>query len=159
MRARLHRSLSVAFALTALMPAIAGAGITDPPPAAMPNRVFTTTGAIKTDKLDTVIACTDVDSAPVTLKAQFYDQDGTLLNGAGPNFSIMPGGSIHFATGNLVGIPLSVSFNVSEFYGSARLVATSKKLICTGYVVDNASDPPAVMRTLPMVRGLAQKGD
>jgi hypothetical protein len=160
MRALLPRSFAVAVAVTSLLPAaVAGAGITDPPPAALPIRVFTVPGAIKTGKLDTVIACTDVDSAAVSLKAQFYDQAGTLLNGAGPNFSVMPGESIHFATGNLVGIPLSVSFNVSQFYGSARLVATSKKLICTGYVVDNASDPPVVMRTLPMIRGLAQKGD
>ncbi|HEY2387787.1 MAG TPA: hypothetical protein VGK30_12560 [Candidatus Binatia bacterium] len=150
----------VALIVTCLLPTVAAAGVNDPPPAALPNRVFTVPGAIKTDKLDTVIACTDVDSASVSLKAQFYDQDGTLMGSSGgPNFSINPGGSIHFATGNLAGIPLSVSFNVGQFYGSARVVATSKKLICTGYVVDNASNPPAVMRTLPMIRGLAQKGD
>lgn len=158
MRALLHRSFAVALALASL-PAVASAGITDPPPAAMPIRVFTVPGVMKTAKLDTVIGCTDVDTTGVTLKAQYYDQMGTLLNSAGPNFGLQPGESIYFATGNIVGIPLSVSFNVTQFYGSARLVATSKKLICTGYVVDNASDPPAVMRTLPMIRGLAQKGD
>jgi len=160
MRAQPHSLLAVvALVVASLLPAVASAGVTDPPPSAMPNRVFTVPGAIKTDKLDTVIACTGVDSTAITLKAQFYDQMGTLLNVNGPNFSVQPGESIHFATGLLAGIPLSVQFNVVQFYGSARVVATSKKLICTGYVVDNTSNPPVTMRQLPMIRGLAQKGD
>jgi len=42
--------------------------------------------------------------------------------------------------------------------GAGRVVATTKKLICTAFLVSVAGDPPSFMTILPMYKGTKQKG-
>jgi hypothetical protein len=43
--------------------------------------------------------------------------------------------------------------------GTARIVATSAKLLCTAQVLDSENDPPTSITTLPIFAKLKQKGD
>jgi hypothetical protein len=152
--------LTITLSVTVLsLPSSATAGLNDPPPASLPVHVYSVPGAMKSDKLDTVVACTDVDSVSVGLNVQYYDRFGVLLNPTGPTFSIQPGESLHFATALLPSIPLDVQWNTGTFVGSARVVATSKKLLCTAFILDNTSNPPISMMQLPVIRKVLQKGD
>jgi hypothetical protein len=146
-------------AVAALAPGATFGGLNDPPPAAEPIHVFSVPGAMKSDKLDTVISCTNVDTASIAILAQFFDDSGTLVDPNAFTVSFNNGESLHFATGLLPSIPLSVQYNTGTFVGSARIVATSKKMICTAFLIDNTSNPPVSMLQLPVVRRVVQKGD
>lgn len=160
MRSSCLSGRTIALSLTLLsLPWIASAGLNDPPPAALPLHVYSVPGAMKSGTLDTVISCTSVDTAGASLKIQYYDRLGTLLNPSGPSFGLQPGESLHFATGSLASFALDVSTNTGNFTGSARVVATTKKLLCAAFIVASSSDPPVTMMQLPVVRKVLQKGD
>lgn len=43
--------------------------------------------------------------------------------------------------------------------GSARILATSRKLICIAFLLDPTSNPPSFITTLPVFKKLRQKGE
>jgi hypothetical protein len=56
-------------------------------------------------------------------------------------------------------LPHDVDVVTGNFVGSARVLATSKKMVCTAFVLDSTSNPPVTMMQLPMIEKLKQKGD
>ena len=44
------------------------------------------------------------------------------------------------------------------FHGSARILATSNKIICAAFLVDALNNPPTFMTTLPVFKRTTQKG-
>jgi hypothetical protein len=69
-----------------------------------------------------------------------------------------PGATVTFATGFAVGISVSSSISCPGLsHGSARILATSKKLICTAFIADNGNAPPTSMTYLTIVAKTKQK--
>ena len=93
----------------------------------------------------------------------FQNSGGAALNDASAtSLSIAPGATVMFATENAVGFvedsflldPLSPPA-ITE--GSARILSTSKSLICDAFVSDAVDSPPMSMRYLTVVAKTKQK--
>jgi len=76
------------------------------------------------------------------------------------SLSVASGATVILGCGAAAGI--SISSNVgcpSLSKGSARVLATSKKLLCTAWVADPGNAPPTTAWQLNIMAKLKQKGD
>jgi hypothetical protein len=123
--------------------------------------VYSVPGAVKSAKVGTAVSCTNVDTASIDYRVRFFDADGVMENSIVVFSTLAPGASQTWAAAanTLPSFPTVVQENLPTFSGSARIAATSTKLICTAFVLDTTSDPPISMKSLPVIRKLAQKGD
>jgi hypothetical protein len=110
--------------------------------------------------LATFFSCTNLDAVAVTVGVELFGGFGGAAynDAAGTSISILPGGTWNFATS----APLWSSFTVDlggagMEYGSARILATSKKIACTAFVADNTSFPPASAWQLTIIAKTKQK--
>ena len=64
-----------------------------------------------------------------------------------------------FGTGSAAG--LSIDSNLGDGFsnGSARILASSKKLVCTAFVADAGNAPPTSMVQLTIIAKLKQKAE
>ena len=78
------------------------------------------------------------------------------------SYSLTPGHSVLFGTHASGGTLFDVNLGTGNMYAytsSARIVATSKKLICTAFLADGSTDPPTSLVHLTMVSKLKQRGE
>ena len=76
---------------------------------------------------------------------------------AATSLSVAPGGTVIFGTGPAAGISVSSSLGGLFSKGSARILATSKKLACTAFLADAGNAPPTSMAQLTIIAKLKQK--
>ena len=72
---------------------------------------------------------------------------------------IGPGQSVSFATNWQLGdLGAQVDLNAAFLsHGSARILATSKKIMCTAFLADKNNDPPTSMTYLTIIAKTKQK--
>ncbi len=157
------RSLSIAAALVLTFSAPVRAGIVDSPiPAPFTKHVYSVPGVINTGALATFFSCTNVDSASATVGVEVFGPAGgaSINNAATTAISVAPGATVIFGTSNALGISVDANLNVGFVSkGSARILATSTKLLCTAFLADPGSAPPISMVSLTIVGKTKQKGD
>jgi len=73
------------------------------------------------------------------------------------SLSVAPGATVLFGTGAAVWISVNSSLGSGTSKGSARILATSKKLTCTAFVADSGNAPPTSMAQLTIIAKLKQK--
>jgi hypothetical protein len=78
--------------------------------------------------------------------------------------SVAPGATVMFATQNdldsaFSSVHLLTPAPVFLQLGSARVLATTKSLVCTAFLADAYSGPPSSMSPLNVVAKTKQKGD
>ena len=78
---------------------------------------------------------------------------------AATSLSVATGATVMFGTGGAVGIPINSNVGGAPGNGSARILATSKKLVCTAFVADPSNAPPTSMVHLDIISKLKQRGD
>src|SRR2546425_9927560 len=77
---------------------------------------------------------------------------------AATSLSVAPGATVIFGTGAAAGISIDSSVGGCSFSkGSARILATSKKLACTAFLADRGNAPPTSMAQLTIIAKLKQK--
>jgi hypothetical protein len=157
------RSLSIAAALVLTFSAPVRAGIVDSPiPAPFTQHIFSVSGVINNVNLAAYISCTNADTQAVTVGVEvFGPAGGASLNvAASTAISVAAGATVLFGTttsswatvdANLATGPVSK--------GSARILATSKKLVCSAFLVDPSGQPPVSIANLTIVAKVKQKGD
>ena len=65
-----------------------------------------------------------------------------------------------FGTGGAVDILIDLDLGAGDFsQGSARILATSTKLVCTAFVADRGNAPPTSMVYLTIIKKTTQKGE
>jgi hypothetical protein len=86
---------------------------------------------------------------------------GSPVNDATMTASILtPGRTEVFATTFAFNMPANVDLGLGPTsIGSARILATSKKLVCSAYVADTLSTPAATTYQLPIIAKNKQRGD
>jgi len=91
---------------------------------------------------------------------QLFDTTGSN-GGIDPvgTLTVLPGETRTFGTMSAAGINVDSLVGVGIIRGSARIIATSKKPVCTAFVADPGSAPPAVAWQLTIIKKNAQKGD
>jgi hypothetical protein len=126
--------------------------------------LYSVSGVIEQGILSTYFACTSTDTAAMRVGVEpFKFLGGTPTNDtlAAESVTVAPGGTVLFGTRSpvwtAIDVPLTVGGNISR--GSARILATSKKLTCTAFVADANNAPPTSAWQLTIIKTTKQKGD
>jgi hypothetical protein len=145
----------VALALLASSLGRAYAGIGNSPiPAPFTQHVFSVAGVISNDSFSAYFSCTNAGSQSVTVGIELFGPAGgaPINTAATTAISLAPGATAIFGTTS------SASFIVDGILGtgtvtkgSARILATSKKLICAAFLADPDSVPPVSTVSLAIV--------
>ena len=90
----------------------------------------------------------------------FAGPGGAPINDAvATSLSVAPGATVIFGTSSAAAISISSNLGGSFSKGSARILATSKKLACTAFVADRIDDPPQTSWQLTIISKLKQKAE
>lgn len=163
------------FAFVALAGAsTASAGVVDSPlpvlqVGASTRHLYTVPGVIKNNNLETAFLCTSLENSGLVHVGVevFAAAGGPPLNDASaPNLdgveTMGPGETATIVTGSIVGIHEDEIIDglgpASVRNGSARIISTSKKIVCSVFVVDELNDPPTTMGQLSVIYK-KQRGD
>jgi len=160
-RARRIVVMTLGLSLTA-GPAIAG--IADSPLPVLEAgkttyHVYSVPGVIEQNILATFFSCTSTDTAPMKVGVEsFGDAGGGPGNDpVGTSLTILPGGTKTFGTMLAVGIQVDSWVGGGIFRGSARILSTSKKVVCTAFIADPGNAPPTSMTYLTIIKAIKQK--
>jgi hypothetical protein len=159
------KSALFAIGLAALVswPALAPAGVVDSSlPAPFTQHVFSVPGVIRTGGLATFFCCTNFEAANVTIGVEIFGPAGgaPANDAAATSLSVAPGATVMFGTSAAAGIFIDSNLGSPGLSkGSARVLATSKRLACTAFVADPGNDPPMTAWQLNILARTKQKGD
>lgn len=169
----MHRTLSTLVAVLMLAAAPAFAGIVDSPLPLLDGEkllhVFSVTGVTSAGGggLETSFRCTSMDVRHIAIGVEIFNFDGNAppLNdvntGNGLVRPVASGDSITISTANTAAFTeAAILGGIGSVYsGSARIISTSKKILCTAILLDPTNAPPTSMVQLPVFAGTKQKGD
>jgi hypothetical protein len=153
--------LALAFALT--LPSYAAAGIADDPVPPLQGQsartVYSLTGVINNGNLATYVACTNVDGGDVRVGVQVFGAAGTPFNDPSPSSLLLPPGVTKmFGTATAAGLSIdSILAPGITPLGSARILATSTRIICTAFLMDANNTIPNSGWSLTIVAKTKQK--
>jgi hypothetical protein len=149
------RALVVAVTLSLAFASSARAGITDPPPAGF-QHIYSVPGVVNNANAGAAFICTALE--PLSVGIEVFDNAGVLQSPAvGTGVALATGATATFVTQSLPNVVSTHNLSIgTTFQGSARIVASSKKLICTAYNADTAA---SYLSQLPIVAKLKQHGD
>lgn len=122
--------------------------------------MYAVPGGLNTGALGTFLACTNADTSSATIGVEVFGPagGGALNNAALTAISVAPGATVLFGTGGAAGISIDSSIGpglVSK--GSARIRATSTRILCTAFAADKGNDPPISSWQLIIVAKTKQK--
>ncbi len=156
--------IATAFSLTLALSPAARAGIADSPlPVLMAGQttlhLYSVPGVLAGGSLGTFFSCTSTDAATMQVGVELFAAPGgaPANDAAATSLSIAPGATLIFGTGAAAGISIDSSLGGFFSKGSARILATSKKLTCTAFVADRGNDPPISGWQLTIIAKLKQK--
>ncbi len=128
------------------------AGITDPAPPGFAT-VWSVPGVMNNLSVGAAFICTATAAANVSVEV--FDASGALQSN-GVSAGLNPGQSATFVTQGLPNLVATHNLGVTTvFQGSARVVASSSKVICTALLMDTAGN---LISGLPIVKKTSQKG-
>src|SRR5438552_13411212 len=146
----------------AVTPSLAGIADTPLPvltPGATTLHLYSVPGVIAGGGLATYFSCTSTDTATMQVGVEVFGSAGgaPFNDAAASSLSLAPGATVIFGTGGAAGISISSSLGGGFSKGSARILATSKKLACTAFLADDGNAPPTSMAQLTIIAKLKQK--
>ncbi len=163
------RQVTIAAALTLALAASSrpvGAGIADSPlPVLIAGEttihLYSVPGVIRAGGLATFFSCTSTDTASMQVGVEVFGPAGgaPINDPVATSLSVAPGATVTFGSA-AVGISISSDLafgGVSK--GSARILATSRKLACTAFVADQGNAPPTSSWQLTIIKKTKQKGE
>jgi hypothetical protein len=158
--------------LTVALAGVASAGVVDSPVPSISGLgstrvLYIVPGVIKNNGLETAFMCTSLDSAVAAVAVEVFAPEGggalndTSTGTANGTLSIVPGETVTISTGTSVGLHEDTSIvnlgNVKN--GSARVLATSTRLVCTAILVEKSGTTPATVAALKVFARRKQNGD
>jgi hypothetical protein len=152
-------ALSGITALTLAAPMFAG--IADSPvPAPFTNHLYSVPGVMNNGVLATYFSCTSTDTVTMQVGVELFGPAGGSPgnDAVATSLSVAAGATVIFGTSAAAGISISSSLGgpiMSK--GSARILATSKKLACTAFVADPGNAPPTSGWQLTIIKKTTQK--
>jgi len=156
---------AAALALTLTRPA--SAGIADSPLPTLvagktTNHVYSVAGVVSEPGIQTFFSCTSTDTVPMQIGVELFPSPGggPCNDATASSLTVNPGATVLFSSnGGAAWIGIDSSLGGCTSKGSARILSTSKKLVCTVYVADSANYPPTSMVYLTIVSKLKQRGE
>ncbi len=121
--------------------------------------LYSVPGVIAASGLDAFFACTSTDTATMRVGVELFASPGgaPINDPVATSLSVAPGATVIFGTSAAVGISISSSLGGFFSKGSARILATSKKLACTAFIADPGNAPPTSMTYLTIIKKTTQK--
>ena len=121
--------------------------------------VYSIPGAIAGGGLGTYFSCTSTDTATIRVGVELFGPPGgaPFNDAAATSLSVATGATVIFGTGAAAGISISSNLGGLFSKGSARILATSKKLACTAFLADDGNAPPTSMAQLTIIAKTKQK--
>lgn len=139
------------------------AGIADSPlpvlqAGAATVHLYSVSGVMHQGTPGTFFTCTSTDTVPMKVGVEVFDFVGNFTNDvAATSLSVAPGATVMFGTSAAVGIVIDSNVGGLIGNGSARILATSKKLVCNAFVADTGNAPPTSMMYLTIIAKTKQK--
>jgi hypothetical protein len=165
----MRETLAALVAIVSFAAVPAFAGIIDTPLPVLPQgdrvgkSIYQVTGVRTSAGIAAAFHCTNVDTVDVEIGVEIFDFNGTPLNDVSAfNGSkvLLSGETRTFATANTLAYDedeiITLSSDANQ--GSARISATSKKIICSAQLFDSVNAVPVLMTPLTLV-AKKQKGD
>jgi hypothetical protein len=166
----LSRLLATSCAISVILvslPIDAGIGDKDLPPlnGQKTKLLYTVSGVTDTGALATVFHCTSTErdgGKTIELGIEVFDLFGSRANDvtAGDGVTSMPPGHTRtLSTHATVGFGNEAEINTGTVaQGSARIIASSKNVLCSAMLVDAVNNAPTSMVMLPVFRTTKQGG-
>ena len=144
----------------------ARAGIADSPlpvltAGATTFHLYSVPGVIGSGGLRTYFSCTSTDTATMQVGVEVFGPAGGAPgnDAAATSLSVAAGATVMFGTGAAAGLSIDSNLGGGGSKGSARILATSKKLACTAFVADTGNAPPTSAWQLTIIAKLKQKAE
>ena len=151
-------------AVALLAARLAQAGIADSPlPVLVAGEttlhLYSVPGVMRGAGLETYFTCTSTDTTTMQVGVELFCSagGGPVNDAVATSLSVAPGATVRFGTGASVGISIDSGLGGGCTKGSARILATSKKLACTVFVADAGNAPPTSMVQLTIIKKTIQK--
>jgi hypothetical protein len=116
-------------------------------------------GVMSLSCFGTYFSCTSLDTSPMRVGVEMFSPFGVVSNNpVATSLVVGPGETKTF--GNTTALDFSIDSNVGgagDNRFSARILSTSKKLMCTAFVSDTCFSPVTFMRQLTIIKGTKQK--
>ena len=122
--------------------------------------LYTVPGVISGTGLGTFFSCTSLEeTATMQVGVEIFGSLGgaPVSDAAATALSLGPGETRIFGTTLPVGISVNSQVPGPGSKGSARILATSKKLACTAFIADTGNAPPTSAWQLTIIAKLKQK--
>jgi hypothetical protein len=124
--------------------------------------LYSVPGVIENGWTSTFFSCTSTDTATMQVGVELFGfAGGAAANDpVATSVTVASGATVYFGTSHAVGIVINSDLAGGPFgWGSARILATSKKLACTAFLADKGNDPPTSMVYLTIIKKTKQKGE
>lgn len=121
------------------------------------DKIWSVPGVIN-NGVATVFSCTNGGTAPASVTVSLFNSNGS----AGPTgtATIAVNATADFGTATVAALgTLDVNLGAGTMLSSSARISAPSGVYCTAYVIDRASDPPAVAWSLKVVKKTTQKGD
>lgn len=166
------RASVAALALTTLTAtAVQALGIADSPlPALLAGKtavhLYSVPEVIQGGNISTFFRCTSTDTAPQQVGVEVFSRFGgpPCNDAAAESVSVLPGATVRFGTPQPVndvlgGLAVSSTIGCGGAAngGAARILSTSKKLVCSAFAGDRINTPPATSWQLTLIAKTKQK--
>ncbi len=157
--------IAAAFCLTLTLSPVAHAGIADSPlPVLVAGQttlhLYSVPGVLRSGGVETLFSCTSLEqTATIQVGVELFPGPGGAPgnDAVATSLSVGPGATAIFGTGGVTWISVNSSLGGATSRGSARILATSKKLACTAFLTDSGNAPPTSMTYLTIIAKLKQK--
>ncbi len=121
--------------------------------------VYSVPAVIRSGGLGTFFGCTSTDINTIRVGVElFFTAGGAPANDAvATSLNVAPGAMVIFGTSSAVGISIDSNVGFGSSRGSARILATSRKLACSVWVADSGNAPPTSAWQLTIIAKTKQK--
>jgi hypothetical protein len=156
--------VGVLFTVAVRVPALAGIADSPLPVLQAGDRtihLYSVPGILANGDLETYFSCTSLEeTATIRVGVEVFGAFGgsAANNAAATSVSVLPGATVNFGTATAASIFIDSNLGAGFLSrGSARILATSRKLTCTVYIADPGHEPPAAGWQLTIIAKTKQK--
>lgn len=126
--------------------------------------LYSVPGVMAINDFQAYFSCTSTDTAPMQVGVELFGGPGgaPYNDATATSLTVNPGATVIFGTTGLaIGGSIFPNVSLGGFFsrGSARILATSKKLACNAFVAEAMNYPTSYMVQLTIIKGTKQKGD
>ncbi len=161
------RKLTIVVALI-LVPGVAAGGVADTAlpellPGAKTRHLFSVPGVTDITCFGTYFSCTSLDTSTMQVGVELFGGPGGILpanDAVATSLSVAPGATVVFGTSTPADPGIGLQSNIGGAAigsASARVLATSKKLMCTVFITDRCNFPVTFMNHLTIIAKKKQK--